>query len=244
MLVIVFGSGVNAVVVHYGVTFEVGTGGISNETLDFINLHSNKVDEPYPEPEESPTVVYTITDLRNYIAEALSKEAIIGNATLAVDPDSIQLANGKGPYRTDFEQDPVPVQDFVQDPVPAQDFEQDPVPVQDFVQDPVPAQDFEQDPVPVQDFVQDPVPAQDFEQDPVPAQDSEQDPIPEQDFEQDPVPKQDPMGILQDSVGSCRILKDPVKISTRVSTVISNFCCNHAQHPIYSRHRCDGVKTN
>ncbi|MGH0146583.1 UNVERIFIED_CONTAM: hypothetical protein FKN15_042998, partial [Acipenser sinensis] len=91
----------NAVVVHYGVTFEVGTGGISNETLDFINLHSNKVDEPYPEPEESPTVVYTITDLRNYIAEALSKEAIIGNATLAVDPDSIQLANGKGPYRTE-----------------------------------------------------------------------------------------------------------------------------------------------
>ncbi|KAK6487087.1 interphotoreceptor matrix proteoglycan 2-like [Huso huso] len=96
----VTGFSVNAVVVHYGVTFEVGTGGISNETLDFINLHSNKVEEPYPEPEESPSVVYTITDLRNYIAEALSKEAIIGNATLAVDPDSLQLANGKGPYLT------------------------------------------------------------------------------------------------------------------------------------------------
>ncbi|XP_058885197.1 interphotoreceptor matrix proteoglycan 2-like isoform X2 [Acipenser ruthenus] len=87
---------VNAVVVHYGVTFEVGTGGISNETLHFINLHSNKVEEPYPEPEESPSVVYTITDLRNYIAEALSKEAIIGNATLAVDPDSLQLVNEDG----------------------------------------------------------------------------------------------------------------------------------------------------
>ncbi|XP_058885842.1 interphotoreceptor matrix proteoglycan 2-like isoform X2 [Acipenser ruthenus] len=86
---------VNAVVVHYGVTFEVGTGGISNETLDFINLH-NKVEEPYPETEESPTVVYTVTDLRNYIAEALIKEAIIGNATLAVDPDSLQLANEDG----------------------------------------------------------------------------------------------------------------------------------------------------
>ncbi|XP_041115939.1 interphotoreceptor matrix proteoglycan 2-like [Polyodon spathula] len=85
---------VNAVVVHYGVIFEVGTGGISNETLDFINLHSNKVEEPYPEPEESPTVVYTVTDLRNYIAEALRKETIIGNATLAVDLDSLQLANG------------------------------------------------------------------------------------------------------------------------------------------------------
>ncbi|KAK1167988.1 interphotoreceptor matrix proteoglycan 2-like [Acipenser oxyrinchus oxyrinchus] len=92
---------VNAVLVHYGVTFEVGTGGISNETRDFINLHSNKVEVPYPEPEESPTVVYTVTDLRNYIAEALSKEAIIGNAPLAVDPDSLQLANGKGPYRTE-----------------------------------------------------------------------------------------------------------------------------------------------
>ncbi|XP_041128679.1 interphotoreceptor matrix proteoglycan 2-like, partial [Polyodon spathula] len=97
---------VNAVVVHYGVIFEVGTGGISNETLDFINLHSNKVEEPYPEPEESLTVVYTVTDLRNYIAEALSKEAIIGNATLAVDPDSLQLANEDGSLKDSETTDP------------------------------------------------------------------------------------------------------------------------------------------
>ncbi|XP_036401409.1 interphotoreceptor matrix proteoglycan 2 [Megalops cyprinoides] len=82
----------NNVVVHYAVTVEVD-GGISKETMDYINLQSNMVGNSYPELDERPTVVYTITDFRNYITEALHKENFLGNTTLAVDPDSLQLEN-------------------------------------------------------------------------------------------------------------------------------------------------------
>ncbi|MBN3322694.1 IMPG2 protein, partial [Atractosteus spatula] len=87
-------TGDNAVVAHYTVTFEAGVGGISNETMDFINLKSNMVEASFPELDESPTVVYTITDFRNYITEALHKESFVGNTSLTVDPDSLQLAKG------------------------------------------------------------------------------------------------------------------------------------------------------
>ncbi|KAJ8351886.1 hypothetical protein SKAU_G00233620 [Synaphobranchus kaupii] len=82
-----------AVVVHCAVTLEVD-GGISKETLDYINLQSNLVGNSYTELDERPTVVYTITDFRNYITEALHKENFIGNTTLAVDPNTLQLENG------------------------------------------------------------------------------------------------------------------------------------------------------
>ncbi|XP_064183200.1 interphotoreceptor matrix proteoglycan 2-like [Anguilla rostrata] len=85
-------KGDSAVVVHYVVTLEVD-GGISKETLDYINLQSNLVGNSYHEVDERPTVVYTITDFRNYITEALHKENFIGNTTLAVDPNTLQLEN-------------------------------------------------------------------------------------------------------------------------------------------------------
>ena len=81
-------------VVHYAVTLEVDAAGISNETMDFITLQSNIVEKNFPDAEESPTVVYTITDFRNYITEALHKENFMSNTTLDVDPDSLQLENG------------------------------------------------------------------------------------------------------------------------------------------------------
>ncbi|XP_051550751.1 LOW QUALITY PROTEIN: uncharacterized protein LOC127438875 [Myxocyprinus asiaticus] len=82
-----------AVVVHYAVVLEGDGTGISNETMDYINLHSNMVENSITDPDELPTVVYTITDFRNYITEALHKENFIGNTTLDVDPDSLQLEN-------------------------------------------------------------------------------------------------------------------------------------------------------
>ncbi|KAG1939894.1 titin [Pimephales promelas] len=82
-----------AVVVHYAVVLEGDGAGISNETMDYINLHFNMVENPFTDPDELPTVVYTITDLRNYISEALHKENFIRNTTLDVDPDSLQLEN-------------------------------------------------------------------------------------------------------------------------------------------------------
>nr|XP_046178725.1 interphotoreceptor matrix proteoglycan 2-like isoform X2 [Oncorhynchus gorbuscha] len=82
--------GILSVVVHYAVTLEVDGAGISNETMDYINLQSNVVEKSYRDAVERPTVVYTITDFRNYITEALHKENFMSNTTLDVDPDSLQ----------------------------------------------------------------------------------------------------------------------------------------------------------
>ncbi|XP_016113411.1 interphotoreceptor matrix proteoglycan 2-like isoform X1 [Sinocyclocheilus grahami] len=82
-----------AVVVHYAVVLGSDGAGISNETMDYINLHSNMIENSFTDPDELPTVVYTITDFRNYITGALHKENFIRNTTLEVDPDSLQLEN-------------------------------------------------------------------------------------------------------------------------------------------------------
>ncbi|KAL7831411.1 hypothetical protein SRHO_G00309140 [Serrasalmus rhombeus] len=87
-----------AVVVHYAIVLEGDGAGINNETMDYITLQSNTVEKSYTEKEELPTVVYTITDFRNYITEALHKETLgnngnNGNSTLDVDPDSLKLEN-------------------------------------------------------------------------------------------------------------------------------------------------------
>uniref|UniRef100_A0A8C7CAV3 Interphotoreceptor matrix proteoglycan 2-like n=1 Tax=Oncorhynchus kisutch TaxID=8019 RepID=A0A8C7CAV3_ONCKI len=91
--------GMLSVVVHYAVTLEVDGAGISNETMDYINLQSNVVEKSYRDAVERPTVVYTITDFRNYITEALHKENFMSNTTLDVDPDSLQLERGRSTDR-------------------------------------------------------------------------------------------------------------------------------------------------
>uniref|UniRef100_A0A8D2LT49 Interphotoreceptor matrix proteoglycan 2 n=1 Tax=Varanus komodoensis TaxID=61221 RepID=A0A8D2LT49_VARKO len=68
---------------------------ISNATWDLINLQSNKVeDNTFLEIEDNPTVVYTVSDFRNYIAEILHKNTLLENASLNLDPDSLLLING------------------------------------------------------------------------------------------------------------------------------------------------------
>ncbi|XP_061760604.1 interphotoreceptor matrix proteoglycan 2-like isoform X2 [Nerophis ophidion] len=68
--------------VHYAITLEVDSGGISKETFDFITLQNNLVEKNYPVTAEQPTVVYTITDFRNYITEALRKDNFLTNSSL------------------------------------------------------------------------------------------------------------------------------------------------------------------
>ncbi|KAM6892838.1 interphotoreceptor matrix proteoglycan 2-like [Lycodopsis pacificus] len=71
------------VLVHYAITLEVdGSSGVTNDTLDFISLQNNLVEKNYPGAAEQPTVVYTITDLRNYITEALLKDNFMSNGSL------------------------------------------------------------------------------------------------------------------------------------------------------------------
>ncbi|NWU31708.1 IMPG2 protein, partial [Dyaphorophyia castanea] len=84
-------SGVEA---HYAVTFDGKA--MSNATWDLINLQSNKVeDNSFMGIEDNPTVVYTISDFRDYIAEILQKNALLENASMTLDPDSLQLTNVK-----------------------------------------------------------------------------------------------------------------------------------------------------
>ncbi|NXL44071.1 IMPG2 protein, partial [Podilymbus podiceps] len=83
----------SGVEVHYAVTFDGKA--ISNATWDLINLHSNKVEDSFMGIEDNPTVVYTISDFRDYIAEILQKNALLENTSLSLDPDSLQLTNVK-----------------------------------------------------------------------------------------------------------------------------------------------------
>ncbi|KAJ4921674.1 hypothetical protein JOQ06_003354, partial [Pogonophryne albipinna] len=70
------------VLVLYSITLEVdGSSGVNNATLDFISLQNNLVEKNYPGAAEQPTVVYTITDFRNYITEALHKDGFLGNSS-------------------------------------------------------------------------------------------------------------------------------------------------------------------
>ncbi|NXX89027.1 IMPG2 protein, partial [Centropus bengalensis] len=84
----------SGVEVHYAVTFDGKA--ISNATWDLINLHSNKVeDNSFMGIEDNPTAVYTISDFQDYIAEILQKNALLGNTSLTLDPNSLQLTNVK-----------------------------------------------------------------------------------------------------------------------------------------------------
>lgn len=81
------------VLVHYTITVEVESSGISNDMLDFISLQNNLVEKNYPGAAEQPTVVYTITDFRNYITEALHKDNFLTNSSLEIQADPLLLEN-------------------------------------------------------------------------------------------------------------------------------------------------------
>ncbi|XP_025138791.3 interphotoreceptor matrix proteoglycan 2 isoform X6 [Bubalus bubalis] len=86
------GSGID---VHYAVTFSGEA--ISNTTWDLISLHSNKVENHgLVELDDKPTAVYTISNFRDYIAETLHQNFLLGSSSLNPDPDSLQLINVRG----------------------------------------------------------------------------------------------------------------------------------------------------
>ncbi|XP_072470262.1 interphotoreceptor matrix proteoglycan 2 [Notamacropus eugenii] len=85
-------SGIN---VRYAVTFD--SEAISNITWEMINLHSNKV-ENHGLVEREPTAAYTVTHFRDYIAESLIRNFLLGNSSLKPDPDSLQVINVKDAF--------------------------------------------------------------------------------------------------------------------------------------------------
>ncbi|CAO2631734.1 Interphotoreceptor matrix proteoglycan 2 [Lemmus lemmus] len=83
------GSGIDTL---YVVTFNGEA--ISNTTWDLISLHSNKVENHgLVELDDKPTAVYTISNFRDYIAETLHQNFLMGNSSLNPDPKSLQLVN-------------------------------------------------------------------------------------------------------------------------------------------------------
>uniref|UniRef100_A0A8C5LSK2 Interphotoreceptor matrix proteoglycan 2 n=1 Tax=Leptobrachium leishanense TaxID=445787 RepID=A0A8C5LSK2_9ANUR len=82
--------------VNYAVVFDGDADAIGNATLDLMNLHSNKVEDTvFSDDEDNPTAVYTGSGFRDYIIEALYKQAIQGNNIPVVDFDSLKLINVK-----------------------------------------------------------------------------------------------------------------------------------------------------
>ncbi|XP_077462517.1 interphotoreceptor matrix proteoglycan 2-like isoform X2 [Stigmatopora argus] len=79
--------------VHYAITLAVDSDGISDTMMDFITLQNNLVEKSYPDAAEEPTVVYTITDFRNYITEALHKDDFLPNSSLGTNSDLLLLEN-------------------------------------------------------------------------------------------------------------------------------------------------------
>ena len=88
----------DGVVGLYAVTLEVESDGVSVEQLDYLTLMSNQVENWYREVEERPTVVYSLTDVQNFITEALHRESDLGNPTLGLH-DSLQLESGEASDR-------------------------------------------------------------------------------------------------------------------------------------------------
>ncbi|KAM4700079.1 interphotoreceptor matrix proteoglycan 2 isoform 2-T2 [Discoglossus pictus] len=82
--------------VQYAVIFDGDADAISNATLDLMNLQSNKVDDTsFFDIEDDTAAVYTTGGFRDYVLEALHKQSLLGNNTLDLYPDSLQLLNVK-----------------------------------------------------------------------------------------------------------------------------------------------------
>ncbi|CAH2223088.1 interphotoreceptor matrix proteoglycan 2 [Pelobates cultripes] len=94
--------------VHYAVIFDGSADAIGNATLDLMNLHSNKVeDTALNDIEDNPTAVYTVSSFRDYIIDALYKQTLSDDNTMAVDYDSLKLINVKNAPSYPYEWAPV-----------------------------------------------------------------------------------------------------------------------------------------
>lgn len=70
--------------VGFAVTVVVDGSGVSTEQLDYLTLQSNRVENSYREVMELPTVVYTISEVKNFITEALESGKTVASAWLLI----------------------------------------------------------------------------------------------------------------------------------------------------------------
>ena len=69
-------------VVDYAVTVAVDAAGVSHEQLDYLTLQSNRVETSYQEVKERPTVVHTISEVKNFVTEALQNNELEAGKTM------------------------------------------------------------------------------------------------------------------------------------------------------------------
>ncbi|KAG8000520.1 Sentrin-specific protease 7, partial [Nibea albiflora] len=81
----------DGVVVDYAVTVLVDGAGVSNEQLDYLTLQSNRVENSYREVVERPTVVHTISEVKNFITEALENNEL---ESVSEVPEPVSAADG------------------------------------------------------------------------------------------------------------------------------------------------------
>ncbi|XP_029967112.1 interphotoreceptor matrix proteoglycan 2 [Salarias fasciatus] len=67
---------VDGVWVDYAVTVVVNGAGVSSEQLDYLTLQSNRVESSYRRVGAPPTVVYTVSEVKNLFTEALQKQGL------------------------------------------------------------------------------------------------------------------------------------------------------------------------
>ncbi|KAK9537837.1 hypothetical protein VZT92_005415 [Zoarces viviparus] len=84
-------EGPDGVVVVYTVTVTVDGAGVSTDQLDYLTLQSNRVENSYREVMELPTVVYTISEVKNLNIEALHNEDL---ESVSDVPESVNAADG------------------------------------------------------------------------------------------------------------------------------------------------------
>ncbi|XP_054871570.1 interphotoreceptor matrix proteoglycan 2 isoform X2 [Amphiprion ocellaris] len=81
---------VDGVIVDYAVTVVVDGAGVSNEQLDYLTLQSNRVESSYREIAEQSTVVYTISEVKNVLTEALHNDE---QESVSEIPESVNAAD-------------------------------------------------------------------------------------------------------------------------------------------------------
>ncbi|KAM9851219.1 interphotoreceptor matrix proteoglycan 2 [Aulostomus maculatus] len=62
-------QGLDGVVVDYAVTVLVDGTGVSNDQLDYLTLQSNQVESSYHELQETPTLAYTVSEIKTIVNE-------------------------------------------------------------------------------------------------------------------------------------------------------------------------------
>lgn len=75
-------SRLDGVVVDYAVTVLVDGAGVSTQQLDYLTLQSNRVENSYREVVERPTVVHTISEVKNFLTEALENNELESGKTM------------------------------------------------------------------------------------------------------------------------------------------------------------------